>query len=327
MGESDPDRQSPLPADGGVAGTRLRAEASPRGAGGVLLRVLQALTLVLLVGLSCARSSAHPDLSLRPEAARAAVGDFGRVLLALLSLLFLVGVIAVVRMARRRARDNDGQTRRHPVPWWVQALRVLSALAIPLLLWVLLVGLGHRAHTLPRPTLAPPTPTPTPTTVPPRQPPDPAVHSGALIALGVVVALAAIVAATVLAVRRRRRPDPQPVGGGESTDEVRAVVELSIDEVQSEVDPRRAVIKAYARMEQALAGRGVARRPDETPLEYLARTLASLQIPRGAVERLTELFHWAKFSGHQVDPAMKTRAIATLVLLRDELDAQRKAAT
>jgi hypothetical protein len=96
-------------------------------------------------------------------------------------------------------------------------------------------------------------------------------------------------------------------------------VDESLDDLHAETDPRRAVIAAYARLERVLAGHGVARRPSEAPLEYLARVLASLQVSDQAAATLTHLFERAKFSQHAVGPEMKEQAIAALVTVRDEL--------
>jgi hypothetical protein len=96
-------------------------------------------------------------------------------------------------------------------------------------------------------------------------------------------------------------------------------VDESLDDLRAETDPRRAVIAAYARLERVLANHGVARRPSEAPLEYLARILASLQVGDEAVATLTHLFERAKFSQHAVGPEMKEQAISALVTVRDEL--------
>ena len=100
---------------------------------------------------------------------------------------------------------------------------------------------------------------------------------------------------------------------------VAQAVNESLDDLYAETDPRRAVIAAYARLERVLADHGVARRPSEAPLEYLARILASLQVGDEAVATLTHLFERAKFSQHAVGPEMKEQAIAALVTVRDEL--------
>ena len=69
------------------------------------------------------------------------------------------------------------------------------------------------------------------------------------------------------------------------------------------------MIAAYARMERALGAFGLPRDPAEAPDEYLRRILADLDVSRRATSRLTALFAWAKFSGHDVAPEMKEEAI------------------
>jgi hypothetical protein len=100
----------------------------------------------------------------------------------------------------------------------------------------------------------------------------------------------------------------------------------SLDDLQAETDPRRAVIAAYARLEGVLAAHGVPRRSSEAPDEYLRRVLRSLELSRRAVSRLTALFQTAKFSHHEVDVTMKQEAIDALVSARDELRAARERA-
>jgi hypothetical protein len=94
----------------------------------------------------------------------------------------------------------------------------------------------------------------------------------------------------------------------------------SLDDLRAERDPRRAVIRAYARMERTFAAYGVAREDAEAPLEYMARALDSLSVSVYSVRRLTQLFSRAKFSPHEVDAAMKDEAIEALVGLRAELE-------
>jgi uncharacterized protein DUF4129 len=100
------------------------------------------------------------------------------------------------------------------------------------------------------------------------------------------------------------------------------VLDDSLDDLRGELDPRKAVIATYARMETTLAGAGLPRSPSETPLEYLGRILRELlNTSADAVSRLTALFERAKFSPHQIDPGMKNDAIDALVTVRDELRA------
>ena len=100
----------------------------------------------------------------------------------------------------------------------------------------------------------------------------------------------------------------------------------SLDDLRAESDPRRAVIRTYARMEKTFAAYGVPREHAEAPLEYLVRVLESLRVSAYSVRRLTQLFERAKFSPHEVDAAMKAEAIEALAGLRAELEDRQAAA-
>ena len=137
--------------------------------------------------------------------------------------------------------------------------------------------------------------------------------------LGLVVAMGAA------AVLRRRE--------GELADEeaalaaaLKSVLADSLDDLRAERDPRRAVIRTYARMEKTFAAYGVPREESEAPLEYLARVLDSMRVSAYSVRRLTQLFERAKFSPHEVDSAMKDDAIEALAGLRAELEDRKAAA-
>jgi heme/copper-type cytochrome/quinol oxidase subunit 2 len=103
--------------------------------------------------------------------------------------------------------------------------------------------------------------------------------------------------------------------------DVAASISDAIDDLEAEPDSRRAVIAAYARMEGALSRHGIPRRPSETPFEYLGRVLLDLRAPADAVRRLTDAFERAKFSRHEIAPAVKREAIDALVAVRDGLQA------
>jgi hypothetical protein len=119
-------------------------------------------------------------------------------------------------------------------------------------------------------------------------------------------------------VRSRRRLAPLFEDHGLEADMVSAI-ETTIEDLRSERDARRAVIAAYALMEQTLARHGLARRRSEAPLEYLAQILRGLRVRESAVRTLTHLFEYAKFSGHEIDGTMKEDAIDALLAIRDDL--------
>jgi hypothetical protein len=126
-----------------------------------------------------------------------------------------------------------------------------------------------------------------------------------------------VIGGVAVLVRGRRPLPPLPPRGVEQ--ELVEAVETSLDELRSEKDARRAVIAAYASMERVLADHGLGRRPAETPFEYLARVLLGLQVRETAVNKLTQLFEFAKFSTHEIDEAMKEEAIEALTEVRDDL--------
>jgi hypothetical protein len=100
----------------------------------------------------------------------------------------------------------------------------------------------------------------------------------------------------------------------------------TLEDLHEDGDPRRAVIRAYARMEKTFAAYGVPRHPAEAPFDYVARVLDSLAVSAYEVERLTNLFAWAKFSDHEIDAWMKDEAVAALAGLRAELEDAEEAA-
>jgi hypothetical protein len=132
-----------------------------------------------------------------------------------------------------------------------------------------------------------------------------------------VVAASVLVALYALRRVRRRGSPPDPT----VAEELVALLEDTLEDLRAEEDARRAVIAAYARMERTLAAHGLPRWPAETPLEYLARVLRTLEVPASAALDLTALFERAKFSPHAIDRSMKDEAIAALVTVRDDLRA------
>jgi Domain of unknown function (DUF4129) len=133
-----------------------------------------------------------------------------------------------------------------------------------------------------------------------------------------LLALLALAAAS-FALARRRRGAPAPQAAEPVAEAVVAVLDEALDDLGDERDPRRAVIAAYARMEDVLAEHGLGRRPAETPYEYLARVLTDLRASERSARRLTELFEWAKFSTHEVSERMRADAVGCLTRLRAEV--------
>jgi hypothetical protein len=292
-------RGKPAHPDGGVAsdaseGMQERsAGARAAAAGGAVV------ALVLLAGLA----GRHPAWSTGVGRRSFVGGASGYAL----TVLFLVGVVALVaawvRLARRR---RERLTR--------SDLRNALALLVGILIALLLArGLHHdrsgdgSGH-------------PLPTASPNGGGGTHGVHWSDARWLLVLPLLALLtLAATSLALARRRRAPAAPEAAEPVAEAVVAVLDDALDDLGDERDPRRAVIAAYARMEDVLAEHGLGRRPAETPYEYLARVLTDLRASERSARRLTELFEWAKFSTHAVSEHMRADAIGCLTRLRAEV--------
>ena len=145
--------------------------------------------------------------------------------------------------------------------------------------------------------------------------PAPAGHptsvSLAWLVVGSAAALLLVAPAAVVVRRRRARrarqavvPDPAAwVGSG---------LRRSLADLESERDPRLAVQRAYARMEESLGAIELSRAPDETPTEFTARVLRVLGASAAAASNLTGLFEIARFSEHPMDEDDRRRAIASV---------------
>jgi hypothetical protein len=225
----------------------------------------------------------------------------------LLLLLFLAmvaaGVLAVfslwpgLRFDSRRRRRGGG-------------FGLILPMAAVLVLWLLrdLLGLGEAG-----PDDPPPSTLPAPSTL---EVPGPPPQSGVVpwVVAGVALAaMVAVVAAQVAADRRRRRPPRTPA------ERLVDLLDDTLEDLERDPDPRRAVIAAWARMERGLAAAGLPRHPAEAPFEYAGRVLEAALARPSSVHRLTGLFERAKFSRHRIGEGDRTQAIAALRAVRRDL--------
>jgi Domain of unknown function (DUF4129) len=224
-------------------------------------------------------------------------------LLLLLLAMMAAGVLAVVSLWPGRhlliGRQRGGSS-------W----NLLLPMAAILVLWLLRDQLGLGGAD--RDQAPPNTPAPPSTLEVPRPPPSPGVVP-LLVAGLALAAMVGIVVAQLVAERRRRRPPPTPA------ERLVELLDDTLEDLESDPDPRRAVIAAWARMERGLAAAGLPRRPSEAPFEYAARVLEASMARPGSVHRLTGLFERAKFSQHAIGPADRSEAVAALRAVRREL--------
>jgi hypothetical protein len=85
-----------------------------------------------------------------------------------------------------------------------------------------------------------------------------------------------------------------------------------VEDLRSEPDARRAIVRCYARFERAVADSGVERKPWSTPMEFMREALRRLPLPRTAVPTLTGLFELARFSHHPLGPSERDQALEAL---------------
>jgi len=223
--------------------------------------VLAAAVAVVLLGLVAVGSLRGPLGSGRGRPSYPADLVDSLILLLVLAIL-AAGVLAVMalwtdrRMVGRRPRRGSN-------------LGLLLPMAAVVLLWLFrdLFGLGGGRDDPPATTL--PDQSTLEATVPP---PDPGVVP-LLVAGLALAAMVGLAVAQLLAERRRRRPPRTPA------ERLVGLLDDTLDDLEHEPDPRRAVIAAWARMERGLAAAGLPRRPAEAPFEYAGRVLESALAP------------------------------------------------
>jgi Domain of unknown function (DUF4129) len=135
--------------------------------------------------------------------------------------------------------------------------------------------------------------------------------------LPIAVTFAILTPAAVLI--RRRLHSQRQKGDAEEPGALGRAVRASIAALESERDPRTAILRAYARMEQSFRRVEVVRARDETASEFLGRTMRQLPVSAGAATELTERFEEARFSTHRLTEADREQALASLHRVEREL--------
>ncbi len=225
----------------------------------------------------------------------------------------VVALIVMVRRLRRRLEeDAEGLgPRPPPKPWWVS---MVAWLIVAALFLIPLLTFRNRQGREPQPT---------PTAAPGSDPTSGAVEDprrpSSWVIVGFIAGAAAAAAALAFAARRPAsiEEDREPLP--ELLRHVVGAVDDSIGDIERDPDPRRAIIRAYVRMEAVLARGSIPRRPSDTPLEYIEGALRSLAIPAAPARSLTDLFEIARFSDRSIDVSMKRRAIDCLLDIRSAL--------
>jgi hypothetical protein len=136
--------------------------------------------------------------------------------------------------------------------------------------------------------------------------------------VGSATALLLLAPAAVFVRRRRARRERRAVVS-DAAEWVGSDLRRSLADLGSERDPRLAVQRAYARMEESLGEIELSRAPDETPTEFTTRVLRVLGASAAAASDLTGLFEVARFSDHPMDEEDRRRAIASVRRVEGEV--------
>ena len=123
--------------------------------------------------------------------------------------------------------------------------------------------------------------------------------------------------------RGRRRRDVRYGHGAETaaeTEQVHEALRRARGALADSDDARRAIIAAYAAMEDALVTQGVSRRPTQTPTEVVRAALAAgILTSTDSAARLLEVFHTARFSSVPMNAAAVATADSALGELQQDL--------
>lgn len=145
----------------------------------------------------------------------------------------------------------------------------------------------------------------------------------ALSALGLVL----LVLVVWVMVRMRSLARPAPVVAGEASEDeltaaqARAALDEARTPLSTVVDVQDAVIAAWLVLERSLAESGVPRRPSATTLEFVVEVLATFELDRAALDRLSGLYRRALFDPEPLAEGDRTAAMAALDRLTEDLEA------
>jgi hypothetical protein len=149
---------------------------------------------------------------------------------------------------------------------------------------------------------------------------------GVLFGIVVLVIIGAIVWALLGSVRLSKKerllvePAARKLQQPAGHDEVLAALDAGLVELSdTDVDPRRAVIACWVRLEHAAAGAGTPRQVGDSPTDLVVRLLSAHRVSRPVLDRFARVYHEARYATHPIGETDRQTAIAALRQLRGEL--------
>jgi len=276
------------------------------------------LSAVLRAGAPAPDAAGPAGVIRLPEEMSATIA----LLFGLAGLVFLVHLMRRALAVRRQGEAPRGGVPRRIPPWLRTLTQVLSLLNFALfayLLWrgaIPLAGLLGLSGSGPAGSFA------FPVSV---SPSAPRVITWTFGILALATGAGALALAVWVALADRQMGDPEDEER-QRHDTLARPLEVAVEEslaaLRSDADPRRAIVRCYARFERAASASGVAREPWLTPMEFMREAIVRLPVPGGAVPTLTGLFELARFSDHALGTRDRDRAIEALGAIRSALDAK-----
>jgi len=304
-----------------AGGVRIRTPGAEQSAARPELRapalVALALALLSVAGLASSGSAWHATRAASaPTAAMQDLAAAGGVVLVVALLLLWVETPAPRRLKRkRRALTGDEFDELGESFWSAGKTLAVVLLALAVLCIAALPLLSHRPARSQTLTGARPS-APVGPPLPERRTSAHYVSLGRFV-LPIAVTLVILAPAAVLIRRRRLKRDE--AARAEEPGALGRAVRASIAALESERDPRRAILRAYVRMEQAFQNIEIERASDETASEFLGRTTRRLSVSAGAAAALTERFEEVRYSAHQITEADREQALVSLHQVEREL--------
>ena len=278
--------------------------------------VLPAAAALIAIVAFASRSASAPPLSVAIDTSPlVSAFQVAGYVAEFVGLAGLLAAAVLYRSHALRSRGADGTKRRpKPMPWWAQLLGLAGVVALVVGQLAILVsylleilhkmwerpGAGTGGRLDPLDGL-----------------PGFAARDATALLIAVVIFVGLLVMLLMVVIRWRMLDRRFAMEGGVPDRTAAAIaVDVSLDALRREPDPRRAVIAAYAAMEGALSGAGLGRHRSEAPMEYVRRVLTEQTRAPEEVRTVTDLFQVAKFSRHPVDEGMRSDAIEALERIR-----------
>jgi len=219
-------------------------------------------------------------------------------------------VVLVSARPQRKPKRDETEPPRPPLPWWAKTLGVLLAVAAIITPFAVLFT-RHARKTPVRPLPGVPGSGSFRLTAPS------APSSAWPVIVGMLIAIAVVLALTVLS--RRSRPADAPRDRDRGLAGLLDSLAAGHGALTAGGEPREAIIACYVAMERGFAAAGSAPAAADTPAEVLTRASEAGLVRSDSAAALTGLFRRARYSSQPMTSADSAAAVAALDQMRGDL--------